>query len=195
MKLSGTYGPYRLEVKGELHVETAMHIGSGERLGVLTDDPIVRVANLPQGDPFIRGSSLRGVLRSRLEREQTQIGVPTKYYGNVFGAANENEALLGRLRFFDSLPIAPGISQIRDHVRHSAETGAAAYGAKFDREVVLPTSYVFRVLYYGESKDDEELELVRALVELLKKKAIRVGAKRGLNHGRLELRNESWVSF
>jgi CRISPR/Cas system CSM-associated protein Csm3 (group 7 of RAMP superfamily) len=79
-----TYGPYRLEVRGELKLLTPMHIGSGERLGVVTDDPVVRFANQPDGTPFIPGSSLRGVLRSRLEREQTQIRVASNYFRTFF---------------------------------------------------------------------------------------------------------------
>ncbi len=74
------YGSYRLEVRGDLEVVTPLHIGSGERLDIITDAPVLRTGNLHDGVPFIPGSSLRGILRSRLESEQSQIGVPDDAY-------------------------------------------------------------------------------------------------------------------
>lgn len=190
-----TYGPYRLEVRGELKLLTPMHIGSGERLGVVTDDPVVRFANQPEGTPFIPGSSLRGVLRSRLEREQTQIRVASNYFRTFFGEVrDENSSKLSRLRVFDSFPISsPSLTQVRDHVRHDPETGAAMDGAKFDREVALPARYSFRAVYYGEGPSDRELRLMLAMINLLENAWIHTGSKRGLDYGRLQLCNVSWL--
>ncbi len=85
--------------------------------------------------------------------------------------------------------------QIRDHVRHQLEWGAAAQGAKFDREITLPQTYTFRALYFGNGPDDPEVELMRVMVELLQDACIRVGAKRGLNHGRLRLCATKWFAY
>jgi len=55
----------RLRLEGMLATRTALHIGaggSGDALG--TDSPVVRTA---AGDPYIPGSSLKGVLRSAAE--------------------------------------------------------------------------------------------------------------------------------
>jgi CRISPR-associated RAMP protein (TIGR02581 family) len=53
----------RCVIKARLQAEGALHIGSG-MAGVATDAPFVRMGNAP----YIPGSSLRGTLRSTVER-------------------------------------------------------------------------------------------------------------------------------
>lgn len=54
----------RVRIDGRLRMESALHVGSG-RGGSHTDATVLRHAD---GRPFIPGSSLKGALRSRLER-------------------------------------------------------------------------------------------------------------------------------
>ncbi len=61
MKLHDTLTS-RIEVEGTLITDTGLHIGSGEREG--TDASILRSLH---GWPYIPGSSLKGVLRARVE--------------------------------------------------------------------------------------------------------------------------------
>jgi len=51
--------------KGILELRTALHIGGGNVNTGYTDSPVVRT---PDGTPFIPGSSLKGVLRSTVEK-------------------------------------------------------------------------------------------------------------------------------
>lgn len=51
--------------KGMLTLRTALHIGGGNVNTSHTDSPVVRT---PEGIPYIPGSSLKGVLRSRVEQ-------------------------------------------------------------------------------------------------------------------------------
>lgn len=51
--------------KGVLTLRTALHIGGGNVNTSYTDSPVVRT---PEGIPYIPGSSLKGVLRSRVEQ-------------------------------------------------------------------------------------------------------------------------------
>lgn len=51
--------------QGRLVLDTALHLGGGRLALVSTDDPLVRT---PDGDPFIPGSSLKGVFRSTVEK-------------------------------------------------------------------------------------------------------------------------------
>ena len=53
----------RYVIEGRLHAEGALHIGTGVS-GTTTDAPFIRMGNAA----FIPGSSLRGVLRSSVER-------------------------------------------------------------------------------------------------------------------------------
>lgn len=55
----------RFLFEGKLVLNTALHLGGGRLALVSTDDPLVRT---PDGDPFIPGSSLKGVFRSTVEK-------------------------------------------------------------------------------------------------------------------------------
>lgn len=55
----------RVRITGRLRMQSALHVGSGTGAASLTDRGVVRHAD---GQPFIPGSSLKGVLRSHLER-------------------------------------------------------------------------------------------------------------------------------
>jgi CRISPR-associated RAMP protein (TIGR02581 family) len=61
----------RYHLKGVIEVCTALHVGSGRSQGEI--DSVV----IKQGDkPFIPGSSLRGVIRSTVERIVNSLGLP-----------------------------------------------------------------------------------------------------------------------
>src|SRR5438128_1457655 len=53
----------RYRVEGNLVAQTGLHIGTGEP-SPATDAPVIRTA----GAPFLPGSSLKGVMRSAVER-------------------------------------------------------------------------------------------------------------------------------
>lgn len=55
----------RYVFKGELTMLSAMHIGGGKMQFSSTDSPVVRTAT---GEPFIPGSSFKGVFRSTVEK-------------------------------------------------------------------------------------------------------------------------------
>src|SRR5437899_10871162 len=63
--------PMRYELRnrytfaGELQMKTGLHIGGGKATLSHTDSPVVLT---PEGLPFIPGSSLKGVLRSTIEK-------------------------------------------------------------------------------------------------------------------------------
>ncbi len=73
--MSGLYDAFqrRLHVTGTLVTETGLHIGAGaDSLDpTAVDNAVVR---LPDGRPYIPGSSLKGVLRSFMERLQNSPG-------------------------------------------------------------------------------------------------------------------------
>ncbi len=54
----------RIEITADLRLDTALHIGSGER-DASVDSPVMKDL---LGQPFIPGSSLKGVVRAHLER-------------------------------------------------------------------------------------------------------------------------------
>lgn len=60
MNLTGKY-----LFRGRLQLETALHIGSGQQTVAATDSQVLRNSD---GEPYIPGSSLKGTLRSQIER-------------------------------------------------------------------------------------------------------------------------------
>jgi CRISPR/Cas system CSM-associated protein Csm3 (group 7 of RAMP superfamily) len=189
------YWPYRLEVRGTLELKTPMHIGTGARLDVRTDAPVLRFGiDQDSGHPYVSGSSLRGVIRHRLWRELSQLPASVASFRSLFGetkgAAQEGAdgERKGRLAIMDALPrTASTQTQIQDHVRHHPEWGAADDGGKFDREVALSGTYDLALIYSGEGSDDAELALVYAALELLTDGYIRVGANQGHWTGEIHL--------
>ncbi len=63
----------RYVFKGNLVLQTAMHIGGGDATLGTTDSPVIRTA---EGKPFIPGSSLKGAFRSTVEKLAATIGLP-----------------------------------------------------------------------------------------------------------------------
>ena len=198
-----SYRPYRLEISGLLKPCAPFHIGTGERLSLLTDDPVLREGNDPEGLPYIPGTSLRGVLRSHLEREAPLLGCSQAAVERLFGpkvssGVSAAQIARGRLFIADALPVSGVTScEFRDHVRIRPEWNAADYGAKFDNEVVLAedAAYKFFAVYEGDGRDDEELLLLRELVRYLCEGELRVGAKAGWGYGRMELTQVSYREF
>jgi CRISPR-associated RAMP protein (TIGR02581 family) len=60
--------------RGQLVMETALHLGGGREAIIATDSPILRDAG---GQPFIPGSSLKGAFRSAVERLAPALGYRT----------------------------------------------------------------------------------------------------------------------
>ena len=72
--------PFRLEVTGVLRLGTS-HVGTGERMSLVTDAPVLLDA---MERPYLPAASLRGVLRSHLEREAGHMGGSIdKLFGEV----------------------------------------------------------------------------------------------------------------
>jgi len=128
-----SYGPFRLEVTGKLVPKSGFRIGSADSLSLYTDLPVLRWEAGRNGRPYIPGSSLRGVLRAHLERENWLLGFADKQVLlSLFGYAPKDAhaktpSSRGRLRVMDSLleSASPSSTEIRDHVRIDPDTGAA----------------------------------------------------------------------
>lgn len=200
--MSSEYRPYRLEIEGLLEPLAPFHIGTGERLSLVTDDPILRERADPSGTPYVPGTSLKGVLRSHLEREACLLGCDSAAVERLFGprparGASSADFWMGRLTVFDAYPTEGDCAtEIRDHVRIHSGWGAADYGAKFDTEVASPgqMQYRFLVCYEGDGSR-EDLLLLREAVRFLEGGELRVGAKSGWGYGRMRLKNPVYREF
>jgi CRISPR/Cas system CSM-associated protein Csm3 (group 7 of RAMP superfamily) len=196
--MAESYRPYLLEIQGVLSI-SEFHVGSGARLSILTDAPVLRDA---EGRPYIPGSSLRGVLRAHLEREaRLLVDDSEPLCRSLFGETPHGDenggSRAGRLRVFDA-SIAEDTrahTDIRDHVRISCRYGAAQSGAKFDQEVAGAARLEFRLVYEGDSAKDGELLLLQEAIRSLESEELSCGAKGGLGYGRIRLEETRYTDF
>lgn len=119
---------YRIQVTGELCLQTPLLIGSGVDLENTTD---IQILQNKWGQPFIPGTSLAGVLRHLTESWQ---GSPAKILFG-FSETAEKEGLQSTICIDDVLLPEAEIC-IRDGVSIDEYTGIAKNKAKYDYEVV-----------------------------------------------------------
>ena len=175
-------GPYRLEIRIPVTFDGPVHVGTGERLSIQTDAPVLR---LPQGPPYLPGASIRGVLRDWCERERAALQVSGEAFNRLFGCTPDqrgsSDDRQGRLTVLDAY--LQDAAEIRDHVSIKSEWGATQRGAKFDQEIVHAAGTALILLYEGDSSDDEEIVLLRSAVEALCQGVLAFGGKTGWGLG------------
>jgi CRISPR-associated RAMP protein (TIGR02581 family) len=159
----------RIVLEGTLTTRTALHIGGGGGELDAVDLPVVKTN---RGDPFIPGSSLKGVVRSTIEGLLRAAGVEGLYACNPLdesascGAHKDRGGPLGahcaacrlfgshlvasHVRFSDAHIARPGgLSPLekRDGVSIDRDLRIAADKRKYDVEVVSPgTAFSLEIL-------------------------------------------------
>jgi CRISPR/Cas system CSM-associated protein Csm3 (group 7 of RAMP superfamily) len=177
-------GSWLLEIKADLRFTGPLHVGTGERLGVGGDAPLLRDS---EGRVWLPGSSVRGVIRDWCEREAPLLGTSPEAIARLFGATpnsrkRDTTDRQGRLRVFDvELPRAR--TAVRDHVKINREYGAAGRGGKFDVETAEVSTGTLCMAYEGTGETDEEVTLLRAAAEALEQGLLGFGGKRGWGLG------------
>lgn len=171
-------GPWLLEIEARIRFTGPLHVGTGERLGLGGDAPLLRDAN---DGVWLPGSSVRGVLRDWTEREAPLLGVSRDAVLRLFGATPDAHTRTttdrqGRLRVFD-VELAPARSDVRDHVSIDRRFGAARRAGKFDLESAEVSTGMLRFTYEGSGDTDEEVVLLRAAVDALRQGYLAFGGR------------------
>ncbi len=176
----------RWVVTTELVLESAAHLGAGER-GDVVDAPLLR--DRIDHRPLLTGSSLAGALRSHLDDRRLGFGVAEEAGGAraLFGAEGAESPLI----VFDSRGNWPErmSTEVRDGVAVSPAAGTAEENSGYDVEVLPPgTTFPLRFeLLVGKPEDERPLlaDLAAALGGL-ERGEVSVGARRsrGLGAGR-----------
>lgn len=187
-------GHFRVEFDGVLVFGGPVHIGTGDRLDVATDAPILRYPSIDNqfvsGRPVLPGSSIRGVIADWCQREAELLGVSPDAFDRLFGSTHVDVDRQGRLTVLDASLAAS--RDIRDHVKLNPEWGAAAGRGKFDHELALVETAVLRFIYEGDSAGDDELILLRAAVTAMQDGLLFFGAKGAWGFGRATLEQPQW---
>lgn len=172
---------------GTLTFLSAAHFGGGE--GARSDAVLLRDG---QGQVFIPGSSLAGVLRAFV-RERWGLADAGLLFGTMLpshdnpGTAADDEEHMSPLLVDDGVLLEGTGTAIRDHVRIDPYTGTAEQQGKFDEEVLEPGSR-FRlrlelVVRQRHAQERERLiKLFNALLDGFSGKHLALGAhtQRGL---------------
>lgn len=152
-------------------ITSALSVGNGENR--YSDSDMLRDS---AGDPFVPGSSLAGIYRSLLSKEDGEI-----YFGT---AKNEDQGIRSKVLVYDAkLRSRDGASAYSRSIRDCVgldqwKTGRT--GCKFDFEVVQPGAEF--VTYLEQNCQEGDLDIGRVLAMAWEKGRIRIGRKtmRGL---------------
>lgn len=124
--MSGAKLVRKIVIQSKLKTQSPLRIGSGANEG-LTD---ILILKNKQGQPFIPGTSLAGVLRSEIAAIYDK-AVADKLFGSIDG----HDANQSMLNISDVVLTSKGIV-VRDGVAIDELTGVAKTGAKFDFEAL-----------------------------------------------------------
>ncbi len=180
----------KLVLTGRLVFGTPLIIGSGEQ----DDDVDLVVLRDESGQPFIPATSFAGALRHFFFRTVDVTGADNEKFSYFWGAqpgGSKDEIYQSALMVSDLHPIGQVSVAIRDGVKIDLSTHTAAEGAKFDYEVVEPTSaFALRAeITLREAYDTGDLfKMIAAfLIESLAQGKIALGAMTTKGFGRCRL--------
>lgn len=209
----------RYIITGELEVENALHIGSGEVEGD-KDAPFVK-RGVSENDFYIPGSSFRGYLRSKLEglvdlglevgnEKLTDLHIMALFgYTNLTNEEGQKEmqnilgtkshknlkSAMGRIHIAD-MPVInqEEVKEItRDGIKIDRNTGTTEDGAKFDYNVISKGAK-FKFTMTLENVEKYELDLLRIALQFMRDGDIFGGkTSRGIGKCKLELNKAFYV--
>ncbi len=157
------------QIIGRLVVKSGLHVGGMKESFQIggTDNPVIKTKN---GEPYIPGSSLKGKLRSLLEREEGKDDVCDCGDCSIcilFGCGNTK---LGKrqsaLIFRDAYLVSEDVTDLSKFTEIKAETkidrkkGTAAGGSlRFTERVVPSTTFKVEIVFDEHEGDDKKVLL------------------------------------
>jgi CRISPR/Cas system CSM-associated protein Csm3 (group 7 of RAMP superfamily) len=167
----------KIILRATLRNESPLLIGSGG--GDAVD---VEVMRLPDGKPYIPGSSIAGSLKSFLK------GKDGYFWGRT--GKDVNHPLQSHIRFEDLVPENFSATEdivVRDGVKIDSKKGTAEDGKKYDYQIVEPGLYFpFRAeITLRDSMEENVDDFVAGIKAALEHPAFRIGANTNTGFGKL----------
>jgi CRISPR/Cas system CSM-associated protein Csm3 (group 7 of RAMP superfamily) len=181
----------RWVICGELLLESACHLGNGDR-GERVDLPLLR--DRAEGRPLLLGTSVAGALRSYASDRlcgysSSEDGRVSELFG---GRRGDEDGSQSPLVVFDSLS-GEAAAEVRDGVALDATRGTAAEHLKFDQEV-LPAGTRFplrlELVITEPGREADLLELLAVALSGFHQGDIPIGARRSRGFGECSV--SSW---
>jgi len=188
----------RIEITATLTVCHDLHVGTASKQTLRDAKGEMREYAQTVRDhaenPIVPGSSLKGVIRSRLTDEDAD------WLSDVFGEASNVETATGKVgklwieplcfqdagEQLDQMGEQPSVNGVyhAKHVSIDRSRGSAADNKLFDREMVgAGSQFEFKAIWFGEA---EELEVVVPVLAVLDD-GIQIGAGASKGYGQSEL--------
>ena len=198
----------RYIIKGTLTNTTQLHIGTGKAETEFTvDDPLIRINNGKDEVPYIPGSSLKGILRTEIEKYLKSMGQNICFpYNNksscnsgdikdiclacqIFGCQQisshfiVSDAILNTKKYLD-----PG-TKIKPGIAINRVTGSTQRGAFFQVETLQPGgvfNFEFQILNIDLREESIKKKAIKFALYQLKEGWIQVGGKRSTGLGQIK---------
>lgn len=183
--------------RGEILLETTFHVGSGQA-SALSDKAVRRDS---QGQPYIPGTSLAGLLRASAEELSAFVlGVPAcrerNYAENclvcdLFGwVSRQRMGAASRIYVEDAHVCTdlPGSREVRDHLGLNRQRGVAQPNLKFTQEVA-PGGVRFGFEISIEDASAADIQLILAVLKLWEKLGFQLGGRTTTGLGKAKLEN------
>ncbi len=191
---------HKVILRADLELLSPLRIGNGD--GEYTQLAILRDAN---GNPYLPGSSIAGVLRARwleeviLMGDQPLLEASRALWGSTATEDRQNPKKSSQSHFFVAdMPIVGGHrhTTVRDGVRIDAATGTVDGSGKYDYELLEPGArfqFQAEVTLREEIDPKETLRIVQWMEETLQAD-LQVGGNTTKGFGRLKATNiRSWL--
>lgn len=194
--------------EGEIVALTPLHVGSGKpevEIGAV-DMPVLRNS---AGTPYIPGSSIKGKVRSELERIARKLDMPVcnppdtkRMCGTtnprdlcvacrIFGTAGEKLSVASKVKFRDSISVGKiETTEVRSGIAIDRSTGSVRPRGLFSIEAV-PTGSRFRFEMVTENLTDEEFAFLLAALKSVQDSALGGSSTRGFGKIRIDLQKVS----
>jgi len=192
------------EIEGELVAETPIRISSGRDQAKfdLVDNPVLRIKRFKNGqlvsEPYIPGSSLKGVFRATCEligKSLLQSGKLSnsnidELLNGIFGS----QELAGHVICFDAYPAdnVPVETFIKPGIRINRTLGSVHYQGLFMEEFIAPgTVFRFRMMIINidlDNENDDRSKILNKLIKTLKDHGLQIGGRKTIGAGLVRLR-------
>ena len=190
---------YRFIARVVIETKTPLNIGSGNK-SVKTDSLVLRDVN---GLPFIPGTTIAGLLRHSLDKEEQELLMGSQEKGSRLMITearmlNEDETVLDGMieekdLKTDFLSHFRKQMTIRQHVKIDHRGTAVKHG-KFDEEIIIKgTCFCFEIEMISSAKDDEHLKVDKDrftnLLNHLVSPVFRIGSGSRSGFGEIEVKS------
>lgn len=193
----------RITIRGKLKFETQVHVGSGETQVLDVRNSVLK---LKDGRPYIPASSLKGAIRSEVERVAKTQGLPvcnsmTRKASPKDDAAEKqdepcivcgmfgSQEVAAHIVIHDAFPSDSSVTlNFQPHVGIDRKSGVKVDKALFSFETISPeTSFNFEMVIENIDRDDERMKVLKYVIYEMREGFIQLGGKKSTGLGMFKL--------